>query len=359
MNYDNKFDVRSTNILKGFAIILMVCNHLYPIPEWIYPSNQFISLQLGSKTLAAYFGGFSKICVAIFAFLSGYGMYYTYKKHESIIDGYKHNLHKLINFLLTYWLIICCFYIPIMKVSGVLRFDLKDFVLNLFALRTTYIRIAWYVRFYIILVISFPVYILIFLNNKNDFSYIIKRIFILILLGILKIIFECIVKDGYIAQKMILEYANYTPIVLMGFYFAEVGVFERMDLVVKKVRFLNTFFIEILCLGIIFLMRGVIKNLIIFNADLIYAPILIFIIWEISSKCNYKVNNLLAILGKYSLEIWFLHAIFFIGNESVQKIAYWPKYSILIIIWTTVILLPFAYVFKKIKSLLIKLVERK
>ena len=56
----------------------MVCNHLFPIPEWIYPENQFISIAIGSKTIAEYVGGFSKICVAIFAFLSGYAMYYTY-----------------------------------------------------------------------------------------------------------------------------------------------------------------------------------------------------------------------------------------------------------------------------------------
>lgn len=40
--------------IKGIAIIMMVCNHLFPIPEWIYPENQFISIAIGSKTLAAY-----------------------------------------------------------------------------------------------------------------------------------------------------------------------------------------------------------------------------------------------------------------------------------------------------------------
>lgn len=86
-NLNDKFDSKVVCALKGIAIILMVCNHLYPIPEWIFPSNQYISLQIGAKTLASYWGGFSKICVAIFAFLSGIGMYYTYKKKKSIGGG--------------------------------------------------------------------------------------------------------------------------------------------------------------------------------------------------------------------------------------------------------------------------------
>lgn len=74
------FDVNSTLRIKGIAIILMVCNHLFPIDDWIYPENRFISIPVGSKTIAAYIGGFSKICVAMYALLTGLGMYYVYSK---------------------------------------------------------------------------------------------------------------------------------------------------------------------------------------------------------------------------------------------------------------------------------------
>lgn len=33
-NLNDKFDSKVVCALKGIAIILMVCNHLYPIPEW-------------------------------------------------------------------------------------------------------------------------------------------------------------------------------------------------------------------------------------------------------------------------------------------------------------------------------------
>lgn len=74
------FSSIDTLLIKGVAIILMVANHLFPIPEWIFPENQYISISIGSKSIAAYFGGFSKICVGIFAFLTGIGLYYTYNR---------------------------------------------------------------------------------------------------------------------------------------------------------------------------------------------------------------------------------------------------------------------------------------
>ena len=107
-----RFGKRETQILKGIAIILMVCNHLFPIPEWIFPENQFMDLYIGSKGLAAYFGGFAKICVSIFAMLSGIGFYHTYNKYGKKY-GYIHNLKKLLPFFVTYWTCLILVYLPI------------------------------------------------------------------------------------------------------------------------------------------------------------------------------------------------------------------------------------------------------
>lgn len=112
-----KFGKSETQILKGIAIILMVSNHLFPIPEWIFPENQFADFYIGSKGIAAYFGGFSKICVAIFAMLSGIGFYYTYNKYGKKY-GYIHNFRKLLPFFVTYWVCILFVYLPIIIICG-------------------------------------------------------------------------------------------------------------------------------------------------------------------------------------------------------------------------------------------------
>lgn len=353
-NLNDKFDSKVVCALKGIAIILMVCNHLYPIPEWIFPSNQYISLQIGAKTLASYWGGFSKICVAIFAFLSGIGMYYTYKKKKSIEGGYKYNLNKLRGFLTTYWLILILFYLPIMSISGVLQFKISDFILNLFAIRTSYIRIAWYVRYYIVLVVSFPIYMLALKNKSYNAIGITIRVVLLLALGVVKVGLSFL-ESGSVILEMLREYVDYTPIVLLGYYFGEVNAYERFFAKVKKIRLLNNLFAEMLVFAFIFLARGAVKDIVLFKADILYAPVIVYISWRFIVRCCGLCYELMSLLGKYSLEIWFLHAIFFIGSESVQKIAYWPKYSVLILPWTLCILLPVAAMFQKAKALLTNL----
>ncbi len=74
------FLARTTAMIKGIAIIMMVCNHFFPIPDWIYSSNQFWSVPVGSKTIAAYIGGFSKACVGIYTLLAGIGVYHKYRQ---------------------------------------------------------------------------------------------------------------------------------------------------------------------------------------------------------------------------------------------------------------------------------------
>ena len=84
----------------------------------------------------------------------------------------------------TYWLILILFYLPIMSISGVLQFKISDFILNLFAIRTSYIRIAWYVRYYIILVVSFPIYMFALKNKNYNAIGITIRIVLLLALGV-------------------------------------------------------------------------------------------------------------------------------------------------------------------------------
>lgn len=170
------FKKDDTLIGKGVAIILMVCNHLFPIQEWIYPENQYISFMINGKSIAAYFGAGSKVCVAIFAFLSGVGLFFIYSK-STIKNGYVQTLKRLKPFYFTYWVILTGVYIPLMSLCGLFKFDLVEIIANYIGYQTTYCKIAWYVRFYLELIITFPVYIYIYIwlfkeNYKNKmFSF--------------------------------------------------------------------------------------------------------------------------------------------------------------------------------------------
>ena len=55
-----RFTGKVTTFIKGFAIILMICNDLYLTPELMFTENGYISNTICSKSLAEYIGGFVK-----------------------------------------------------------------------------------------------------------------------------------------------------------------------------------------------------------------------------------------------------------------------------------------------------------
>jgi hypothetical protein len=357
---DCVFDTQSTLIVKGIAIILMVCNHLFPIPELIYPENQFLSISVGSKTLAAYVGGFSKICVAIFALLTGIGMFYTYSK-KSLRRAYRHTLGKLPHFFLTYWIIIVLIYIPIMSSVGIFTFNLKELILNLFGYQTTYCLAAWYVRFYFEVVLTFPIWVIAY--NKlciilpHKVNKMIPCIFLTIIQWIIAIIIHNV---SFPTKEFVSEYFSYIPIIMLGYYIAENNLFGKGADKIKKLdkSKLRCVLTGLFILGCCFIGRGAVKNILCFSLDFFYAPIVIFVSWQlIKIISNQWITKGLIFLGRYSLEIWFLHAIFFIGNPIVQKVGYWPKVSILILIWVFILLIPFAMIIQKVVMLLLSLVR--
>jgi hypothetical protein len=349
-----RFSKRDTTLIKGIAIILMVCNHLYPIAEWIYPENQYISVSLGTKTLAAYWGGFSKICVAMFALLTGMAMFYTYS-NKKLINAYQHTLKKLPSFYTTYWIILITVFLPVIAIvwGRDAIISASSLIGNFTGYMTTFCKIAWYVRFYFELVLTFPIIVICYRYLISLFRFDKTNLIALL-------VFICILGEAsnYLPDKIeyfASEYLNYISVVVVGYWIAEKQMFTRLADKIKNLKLVYQnglcFFIFVLC----FLGRGALKNIGFINFDCLYAPAVIFSIWSVIRKYEFSVfNKILGFMGKYSLELWFLHAIFFIGNSTVQRIAYWPKISVLILVWVLLILSPIAIIEQKIVNFLIR-----
>lgn len=60
-----------------------------------------------------------------------------------------------------------------------------------------------------------------------------------------------------------------------------------------------------------------------------------------------KLETALTFLGVYSMNMWFLHAMFFTGSRHLQTILYWPQYWILVWIWGTLITLTAAVIIQR------------
>lgn len=357
-----KFSGEVTTYIKGVAIILMICNHLYPIPEFIFPENQYWSLLIGSKTLAAYIGGFGKICVAIYTILTGIGLYHTYSNKK---NPYAYTLRKLRTFYLVYWVILIGVYIPVMIITGVFDWNLVNVVKNMIGYEPSYCKVAWYVLFYMELIITFPIYIRIFENiqiaskNRADKSHLLFLSELVLLVAIRVLISEIV--GNTVIGNIIGQYLIYIPFALLGYYFAKYSIFELIidhlqQIFIKKWQ---KYVITIAIFGAIVLLRGVFKEVCYINMDMIYATVVISLLFFIKKELFSGINKIFSILGKYSTELWFLHAIFFVGNETVQKIAYWPKIDILILLWTIILLLPISFIIRIISENILKIVEHK
>ena len=76
------FDIRQTNIAKGFAILLLMWHHLFfNSPK---NNNAFETILIFQDIpIECYIARFCKVCVSIFLFLSGYGLYKSWQKAQN------------------------------------------------------------------------------------------------------------------------------------------------------------------------------------------------------------------------------------------------------------------------------------
>lgn len=329
-----------TVFIKGNAIILMFCNHLYMVTDKVN------SIAIGSKTIASYVGGFGKICVAVFAFLTGIGIYYIFQRKsycENNVMRIKYSARKIFDILLVYWGILFLFYIPVAYLFGANNYTANDLLENILLVKTSIIQSAWYVRFYVELMITLPLIYHLLKETTKIKDGIILGVIVLFHLG------AYLINATYIE-----EYFNYLMVVIIGFYFEKYSINVKVSNVFKK-----NILISIIALLLTVSCRGVFKSIYLINTDIIFAPILVGIIRDLYYKLIPCFRNIIIVLGKYSLELWFLHVIFFIGSERLQEIGYWPRIDFLILIWTLCIFLPIAMVynglFSRIKNLIFRI----
>lgn len=111
MDSNNLISKDNSLVLKGFGILLMLFHHLFFSPEssslfWDYNIN-FGPVDI---SIVNQLGIYGKLCVAIFVFISGYGLESSYLNREiKVIDFYRHRFKKL---YLNYWFIWIVF-VPI------------------------------------------------------------------------------------------------------------------------------------------------------------------------------------------------------------------------------------------------------
>lgn len=96
---------KTTQMIKGIAILIMIMHHFIVIPFSELPY------------LVTLFGYACKICVAIYAVLSGYGYFFAREKTV------RYGLKKIWGLLQIYWLSLFTLFIPAAMLGGGVESD--------------------------------------------------------------------------------------------------------------------------------------------------------------------------------------------------------------------------------------------
>lgn len=343
MQNDLELTREETKIAKGGGIILMMFHHLFLFSDRLSEDIKWISIfSFKGQPIELYIASFGKICVGIFLFLSGYGIYKNYENGKSIKDCV---FSRLKNCYICYWKVFLVL-VPIGFLFYNKKFEFGEFLDNLTGWSASYNPEWWFFKVWIIIILFSPF----FLSNKKSedkiLTDIIKLLFFsaFIRTAIPSILNLPVFKEFY-STILVLEICNiliWLPSFLMGIYFAKYRIIQRIR---NKVKEINSLFLIILYVSIIILLFFLRQRL--FASvyyDYIFSPIFVFCFVEIINKIH--IEKLLKSVGVYSTQMWLIHSFF--CYYYFQKIVFYPKISIFIVIWLIILSLSSAIIIEKI-----------
>lgn len=319
--------------IKGISLIFMFAYHFFAFPQWYIPSISFPHL----KPLAPVLGWTLKICVPVFAFLTGY--FFVLGKDKS----YRHSLRKIRDTLAAYWMV----YIPFLLLALVLgcwSFSPGAAIREAFGLSSEVMIFGWYIYFYCAVMLLLP------LAHRFSTGTLWADALIL---GILPLTAFTAAQE-LLPESTVAAVASslrgWAPCVISGFLFAKYDLFEtvlqpleahfpshrgKILLWLTLAAFAcgaKAFLIEF---G---LLRANIHGLwveVSLNMDVFYAPLFLYATKNLLEQVKWGwVLPLLGKIGRESMLMWFLHCLFFnCCAEYTQPLLFWPRLAILVLPW--------------------------
>lgn len=317
-----------TKMVKGMAIILMLIHHLFAFPDRIHFDYIYIAFISGNG-IELIIGRFGKICVGMFLFLSGFGIYKQYYNNEKNIISII--LKKLKGLYINYWLVFIIF-IPIRFFFLNKQFILSEFIDNIVGYSSSYNKEWWFFAVYILLIITFPLSVKII--NNNSVYEILK---IIVIAVVIRTIIPVLVKNPIMIDfsktvfyKELYLMLQWLPCFLMGIAFAKIGLFSKLKKFFIDNKLDNIVVHMIIFIGIIYIRY---RNNNDRAFDYLLVPMFIFSIINIIKTC--RLNKIFSYLGKHSTNMWLVHSFF--CYYYFQQLVFYPKISVIIILWLIIL----------------------
>lgn len=328
------FTKKDTFAAKGIATVLLLIHHLFYTAD--YSFSDFFIGKSGYVNLAK----ISKICVAMFLILSGYGLAKSFEKHTaSSFSFVKQHLLKL---YIGFWTIFAISLIPLFfsyknatfnsVFGGNLNFFLEFFGIRFLFGEYGYNPTWWFLSLIIIMYCMFP--LLYKCVKKYPYEILLFSYFIFLV-------------GGFFSKTPVFSLIkNFSFPFVLGIFSAEKGLFENIKQRTKEKRLL----LILLSIGLCFWRLKTLKNtgagsILIFDGLTAYSVIIsLFVCLNIESK----TAKFLIFIGKNSMNIFLMHT--FIYGIYFTEFTYFVKNPLLILIHLLFVCLLFSFVLEKIKD---------
>lgn len=297
-----EISIKQANQLKSIAILMMLCLHLF---NRSYKGLFEPLLFVGKQPVIYYISLLCDACVPIFAFTSGYGLYYKYRQDKNVF--FKNNFLRLKKLYVNYWIIILIF--PIL-IGLTLQYpdypgSWSKILKNSLGVDPTYNGAWWFFTIYILFVLTAKICFSI-LDKINPIIYL-GILFILYLTGFYFRVYRTNIFDDSV-MSWIHKYAALYFCTLFQFL---LGAFA---LKYKWNSFIYRNFQNIKCKNsIIFLLLILLAVIHILIPNLIVAPFtgLGFILLYCQLQLSDGIKKGIDFFTPHSTNIWLIHMFFY------------------------------------------------
>lgn len=318
-SFDYRITLRETNVFKGIAICAMLFHHLFFDFGWKVYGVINLKVALACK-----------VCVAIFVFLSGYGLATQFEKllGKNVINKplltLKFLARRYLKFYLNYWIIFAitvplgifvfgrALSVPYGADANVLSSLLFDFW-GLQGLKSYNIT-WWFNQLILSLYVFFP---LLFVAMVKD----------LVGLSVLILLFVWPSEVLFPIEALCRPLSVYMFVFSLGIYFSRHG--ENINKVLNKVQPNILLALSFVVLGCLCYMRQniVVRSFCGITVDPFITIFLVLFVICLCRQFNLKMK-FLAFVGKHSMNMYLLHT--FVGAYFFSNFIYGFKYPLII-----------------------------
>ena len=330
----------NTKQLKAVAILLMLAHHLFTFPERIpYNLSPATSILISNTELTQCIGLFGKICVSIFMFLGGYGLYASSVSNNDGTHNPKNSLSTHIVRLYTaYWKVFLIF-IPIgflffhqqpqfNAVNSGCKFSnlyCPDFIATFIGYKNCYNGEWWFFRTYLFALFEGYLFMEIFKKRKNLYTECIVVILWHILIAFIFPVFSSNASFSVLTQDVwfynIFTINDYAILFFIGIIFAKYNIFNSWRSLFGHLLNIEKFIISFAVICICAYTRVFIAPT---SFDILIVPVFLLATITIINLCS-RLGNVLTYIGKHSTNIWLTHSFYCYYFFPFVKLVYKSK----------------------------------